>query len=246
MEPTSWQECDTIWNETRKRKLANNTYLEKLETGYGIKLHDTVVVVFSREGLIVLNSGGWLTVTTKERMNRYLPPPWSIYQKDRVWYVWNRQTDKSLPYADGFTINTSNGTADGAGPDPKESLKLKRRLKRYSKRYIDALAQGNVEAPSNGDCFYCLMRTVDGNIPLGESVRSTEHLESHLKENYYVPSLLVRAIETIPVSPFARSYLGAMWQGGNGDNSGWIRGIATEQLKKSLYRYLCCQFGLAR
>ena len=69
--------------QTRKRKLGNNTYLVvRGDGGYGIRLHDTEVVIHY-EDRIVLDSGGYKTVTTKSRMNDYSPH--MIYQKNHVW-----------------------------------------------------------------------------------------------------------------------------------------------------------------
>ena len=71
--------------QTRKRKLANNTYLViRDDDGYGIRLHDTEVVIHYKDR-IVLDSGGYKTVTTKARMNEYTP--FNVIQKQKVWYV---------------------------------------------------------------------------------------------------------------------------------------------------------------
>ena len=53
----------------------------------GILYHSTVVLWFHPDGKIVLNSGGWQTVTTKQRMNAFLPDGVCIYQNDHAWYV---------------------------------------------------------------------------------------------------------------------------------------------------------------
>ena len=86
--------------QTRKRKLSNNTYLVvRDDGGYGVKLHDTEVVIHYKDK-IVLNSGGWRTVTTKERMNSF--SPFCVYQKDYQWFV------DGKPFKDHMTLQ-SNG-----------------------------------------------------------------------------------------------------------------------------------------
>ena len=86
-------------NSTLRRgiKLANNTYLtypafedglstDQVPAWFGVRLHDTNVVEFHADGRILLNSGGWKTVTTKQRMNACLNE-FKVYSQKRVWYV---------------------------------------------------------------------------------------------------------------------------------------------------------------
>ena len=88
--------------KTRKRKLANNTYLTVREDGgFGIKLHDTEVVIHYPDQ-VVLDSGGWLTVTTKARMNEFTDL--RIYQDNYDWFVDGIVSDTSIPFTDGMTI----------------------------------------------------------------------------------------------------------------------------------------------
>ena len=54
-----------------------------------VKYHDTVVVSFDNDR-IVLNSGGWFTPTTKTRMNQSSHQfllDFHVYQKDFEWFV---------------------------------------------------------------------------------------------------------------------------------------------------------------
>jgi hypothetical protein len=83
------------------RKLENNTYLirqnvhwadkdgeHQTERGpIAVRLHTTDVVTFHRDGIIELDTGGWYTVTTKDRMNKYLPPPFKIFSERGTWHV---------------------------------------------------------------------------------------------------------------------------------------------------------------
>ena len=107
---TSWLEAHKLWNESRKRKLGNNTYLVECmpdsESGkpiYGIKLHQTVVVRYYPNGMLALDSGGWLTVTTKQRMNAFTPHSVHIHQKNREWFVCSPDYDGG--FYDGLTVS---------------------------------------------------------------------------------------------------------------------------------------------
>lgn len=106
--PRSYAEARDLYEDRRQRgildrgiRLANNTHLTWQDetkpvassglvpspSWFGVRLHKTNVVTFHSDGSIVLDSGGWKTVTTKDRMNRALPEGWSVYSDRGVWYL---------------------------------------------------------------------------------------------------------------------------------------------------------------
>lgn len=87
------------------RRVANNT----LEINYpdgrrAYRLHNTDIVTYHQNGDITLNTDGWDTVTTRERMTRYLPPAISVVRRKGVSYVYDRRNDSSLPLCDGMRL----------------------------------------------------------------------------------------------------------------------------------------------
>ena len=96
------------------------------------------------------------------------------------------------------------------------------------------LLAGKLSMPFGVDCWYCAVFAQKGNKV------DNEHLISHFKDRYYVSSLIVRAIEMYPVSPIAKITLSNLFRGRT-DNTVF----RVEQLKKSLYRYICKQFDIA-
>lgn len=125
----------------------------------------------------------------------------------------------------------------------KELKALNKSILKYVDGYIKALLDKKIPTPSGGDCWYCGMRDVDSKKPLGEAIKDTSHLIDHMKEKYYVPSLIVNAIEMFPVSIVAKSELGYLLGYHNqtiGDN-----GIVKLQAKSSLRRYMRRQLGMA-
>lgn len=233
--PTCYTEAREI-AATRRRKLAHNTYLEVREHEIGVRLHSTEIVTFTEDGRLVLNSGGWRTLTTKERMNRALPPGFGLHQERGVWYLADQRNGVRYPYADGFTLHP-DGYVSGTGPDPKAQHRERRAVARYVTRYMEALDAGDVPAPSGGDCWVCLMFAKGATRP------DPEHIRSHMAERYYVPSLMARAIETFPPSMAARAYLSDRWAGT--DNGDRLTGIGRRQLASSLKRYVLRQLGQA-
>jgi hypothetical protein len=58
--------------------------------GHAVRYHRTDVVQWDREGCVHVNNGGWRTLTTRERINRFMPHSWHIYQQSYQWYWMNR------------------------------------------------------------------------------------------------------------------------------------------------------------
>lgn len=65
--------------------------------------HQTPVVIVE-DGEYTLNSGGYRTRTTKERINGYIPSGYYVRQEDFEWYVETPDGDR-LDFADGMTIS---------------------------------------------------------------------------------------------------------------------------------------------
>jgi len=102
-----------------RRKLANNTYLE-IRTpdwqsapygegiDYAVRLHGTDVVTLHPDGSYTLDSGGWQTPTTKERINRFAPV--AVWAVKRRWQIAPRREPgaaaftRAIPYQDGMRV----------------------------------------------------------------------------------------------------------------------------------------------
>lgn len=176
--------------------IANNTVEYTTTDGRTvIRLHQTDIVTTMPNGDIVLNTGGWQTVTTKERLNRYAPA--SIYSHNGVWII--RYAGQEYAYQDGLTIH-ADGQISGVGPDPNETKKLRARAKKYARGYVTALRKGQISEPSAGDCWYCALHTKDDAMPLG----GPDHILAHFDESYYVPSLVLNALKRFGASRAAQ------------------------------------------
>jgi hypothetical protein len=91
-----------------RKRLGNNTFLHRIDPEtLAVRLHETDVVLIHSDGTYTLDSGGWRTVTTKDRMARYSPG--RIGARDGAWFV------GSIPYHDGIKI--------GSDGDPIPCLK---------------------------------------------------------------------------------------------------------------------------
>ena len=88
------------------RKLANNTYAVCDGEVLAIRLHQTNILTFYPDGSVRVSSGGWRTVTTKQRLNRFLPGEIYVFSRDRQWWIkrpWQNRADEE--FRDGWLIS---------------------------------------------------------------------------------------------------------------------------------------------
>lgn len=158
------------------RKLANNTYLVRAEGNIVVRLHDTNIVTYTPDNHIILDSGGWKTATTKDRMNKYSPV--FIHQERSIWRVlYNGCT--SILY-DGMVLFR------GRIVKPKTRDKKSERLIRQINVYCAKIAKlDKLPEPDLGDCFVCRFE---------QTRQGTDHLLSHLDEKYIHGTLIVNAL----------------------------------------------------
>jgi hypothetical protein len=224
----------------KSRLIANNTIEYWQDGARVIRLHGIDIIRYNADGSVTLNSGGWRTPTTRDRLNRFTP--FHVHQKDGIWYL--QINGKKYVFEDGITIHP-DGEVKGAGPDPEELKMLDKRIKKYVNDYMKQLIARNLSQPSRGDCWYCFLRTQD-NTPLGEATQGRQRLLAHIEESYFVPSLVINAIEHFGgLSQIARHYVG-YWLHYHDQAAGWGEDIARQQVKTALLRYMRSQLGLAR
>jgi hypothetical protein len=84
------------------RKIGNNTrgHIE-YDGSVSIELHSTKVVVLYPNGLVKLQTGGWQTVTTKDRINQYSPV--RVYQRNYEWFV--KLNGKEYPFIENMVVS---------------------------------------------------------------------------------------------------------------------------------------------
>jgi hypothetical protein len=88
----------TARNPNDGKPLQNNTRLHKRGNDYAVRLHSTDVVTIHANGTYTLNTGGWYSRTTKERINEYSPA--RAYQLRGKWYI-----GVAVPFFDGIRVD---------------------------------------------------------------------------------------------------------------------------------------------
>jgi hypothetical protein len=189
-------------NYKKARRIARNTFDYTGVDGLRrIRLHQTDVVTFLPGGRVKLDSGGWRSMTTKERMSG--ATPYNIRATGGVWNV-TRVTEsarQSVAYFDGIILPDAFASATRKGAAAvKRDEKTQEAIRKFCAkvRKLDAFP-----LPGAGDCLICRFesepiageRRGGGWHTAGQSgPHDSEHLRSHMREGYIHGTLLVNAL----------------------------------------------------
>jgi hypothetical protein len=80
-----YAKADALLGNRSSRKVFNNTFLVREDGFIGLRLHATYVIKFYSTGRVRYFSGGFMTVTTKDRFARFGPA--RVYQKNHEWFL---------------------------------------------------------------------------------------------------------------------------------------------------------------
>lgn len=126
--PTSFAQADEWLGKRLEKKICNNTWIMRNglwgtdEDRIYVKFHNTVIVEFRPDGSVKLNSGGWRTTTTKQRIKAALKEIGYIGSKSMgkreakaaniymypgqkrvsVWWFWGKSTNRQ--FEDGMIV----------------------------------------------------------------------------------------------------------------------------------------------
>lgn len=223
-----FNEANNILGNKKSKKLKNNTYLIRTDNDIVIKLHNTNIITFKSNGDIILTSGNWRTQVTKDRINEYADG-FVLTIKNGIWILC--KGNNKYIFEDGIVVSDKINGKLLTEDYTKEHNKLKNKISNYIDNYIDELLKGNIKQPTNGDCWYCIMKNEKG-VPLGE-LTDSNHINSHIEENYFVPSLLLNAIKLYPVSILAKHSIFDCFNG-----EPYLYKDTKYQIKSSLKKYI--------
>lgn len=178
-EPTTYTSALEVLKGRQSRKIGNNTYLQvRDDSTIAVKYHETDIVTYRSDSSITLDSDGWQTYTTKERMHRYTP--FRVSQSQSEWTV---TTDcGEYAYADGITFYSDGTLLSGEGT-PSEAAQRKA-LRKAINAFARRAGEQNPQVTS-GDCLFCQWGAASAN----------GCLQSHLDEDYIHGSLVYRALQ---------------------------------------------------
>lgn len=232
------------------RKLANNTRISLSDNIITVTYHDSDIVKLQSDK-ITLDSCGWMTYTTKERFNWFMPRGLSVYQNKKIWYIWDYSLQSKVSqFYNGITLQRirDNWIVNNPKNDNEQEI-LSRKALKFVNAFIAHFMAGKIPTPGNGDCFYCHMHEVRIDKPLGDTIGDNDHILSHINEKYYVPSLLANAIleNKNKLCIISQDGLSRMWQDWKSITSldAWQREVMERDIKSCLKSYVYKRLGLA-
>ena len=223
MRQTKKEILEGIENISESKIINTNTVKYTKDDKIYIRLHLTDIITISNK-YIILNSGGWKTPTTKDRMNTH-QDICTITQDKSIWHVKTTTGQESVFY-DGIKITTAGKIIKPKQADTRTPRLLKQ-INNYCKK-LKGLKE--LPTPDAVDCWYCYFRTVKDGQPLGHAIKNTDHLTQHLKEKYIHGSLIFNALES---------------NGHNNPAFVFIHG-PRESITRAVKRYFKAQLGIAQ
>lgn len=96
---TTYQKLDRILVKDRTKAIGNNTTAHRGDDGViYVYLHGHNIVDLHKDGAVTLRDCGYQTVTTKERLNQFIPMPYRMTQKDWTWFVVDVKTREMMDW----------------------------------------------------------------------------------------------------------------------------------------------------
>ena len=95
----NYKQAAKLLGKQEARTVCNNTMLVRYGSRIGVVLHGTTVVTYYLNGEFSIKTGGFYTVTTKDRINRFSDA--GLYQHKKEWYV-SGEDGKAIPFVDGM------------------------------------------------------------------------------------------------------------------------------------------------
>ncbi len=250
------------------RPIANNTrVIRRSEHSIAIRLHETDILTFHSNGAIQFFTGGWKTVTTKDRINRFAPSGISIYSEKFLWYlkIGDWQSGKRYLFEDAMWIDANGNVIDSElKPIPEhspEAEKAKRKqlakIDKFIRNGLKRLAAGEI-SQSEGDCWICSMKQVG----TGDSMEGNNQyscIQSHIDEDYFHFSLIMNAVRsefydpdgqfgnekmTYGLAPIDKHNLSVWAMGSECGHKTMAADMTIKRLQRGLKQFICKQLGI--
>lgn len=221
--------------------IARNTFRYERDGETVIRLHATDIARKMFDGSVILNSGGWKTVTTKDRMNGAMPVGYCLSQERGAWFIVKYGNGARMigatrvPYFDGIQVPQCFEGKPGKGAKvAAQEEKLRKQIRKFVSK-LDGMQC--LPEPSQGDCWDCCLRDAEGKT-MGEHSKS-DHILSHIKEGYLHGSLIMNAL--VWAGYRNPSFI---WQLESSDRQQGRKLHNGGNVKRALKRYLYRQCGL--
>ncbi|OPZ85416.1 MAG: hypothetical protein BWY74_03921 [Firmicutes bacterium ADurb.Bin419] len=187
----NYEYFDAVLGKRESKKLRYQTWAKRDGDIIYIQHFETPILQFFKNGKVIYSTEGWRTKTTKDRLNAY--GPLNIYSNSGLWWVGD-YGDPMGVYKDGMIYHKGKLYNTATKNEINRYNKLKKASLKYTRDFINAALNGELSSDLRGDCFYC-------QAGIFEQGR-TSHVISHIKENYFVPSMLYHGLNIAGAGPY--------------------------------------------
>lgn len=165
-------------------------YVGDTENSIAVNYRGTQVVIYRANGDIKLQAGTWLTQTTKNKMNLYLPKHIIVESGKDLWIVRNKNTQKWTLFSEGMIIR-SDGRMSANNDETLESIELAQQSKKYINDYMELVKSGNLSDELD---LAWVDVTPEENESGNIQFLPKDKVAKLIYSNRYPPSLLRRAV----------------------------------------------------
>lgn len=209
------------------------------DLAYVVKYHDTEILTYYPDGAIKVQSGGWYTMSTRDRIERFSGI--RINQESGFWTIakmggkyGNTAVKPFVPYHDGIVILASGKAerviTDKQWEDYKKSVRLlRKRIGNYCLAFADSMQKYR---DRNGPEGYRPDSDVFHEFAVCDVV--TEKFTEWMTDGFYPVSLAISILEERFPDPRAESYIFDLLGMGYRD----VQVERTGDLYKTMYKYL--------
>lgn len=108
-----------LLGERSSRKIGHNTVLHRVDSDrIAVRYHATDVYTMTADGWAIIDTGGWRTSTTSQRVRALLPGPWNVtLGGDRAGIYSGGHL--VTPYADGIAVGVEGAVLGSIGFAPE-------------------------------------------------------------------------------------------------------------------------------
>lgn len=248
MSLNTYSEADALLGKRASKKLENNTYLVRSGPDtISVRLHNTHIITFDRNGgRVHLSTGGWNTVTTRDRLNRYMPAWAHLYSESEFLVLCIAPRGKAFDWrtakrylwgCDGLTLNPNRSVSGAGARKPEDAIREYKREqareryaanahKRRVKHMLTALAPGLMSQVSLGAVRYLRFQSWRG--PLGEvqevcSVNDVTHFIHDDGAYFAVLATPGHSADPLDMSSLVSALDAFIPEAVRADRSGWQR-----------------------
>lgn len=181
---------------TSKFVARNTVEFTTVEGEKVVRLHATNVVTVKANGRVILNTGGWHTPTTRNRINTFAPAGFQIYTRDGLSYV--TTPAGTFPHVDGAEYHSTGRPVRPTRH--KAQVSQVKADKKLIAAYVAEIKAHGVPEPYAGDPFIP---------PNDKGLYDAYYVREWLKERYVFGSLAVNALL---YAGHPRKNLGFLWR----------------------------------